>query len=444
MTGAMIFSGRAGAQPADGASAAPAPTTAEMMEEIRRLRDRVDQLERAAKENPPMPTAQDIANAKAAVQADVIRKEALSNVTVTYDKGLIFKTGDDRFSLRPSIYTQYRYTASLSQGDENKGDESGFEVRRLEPRVKGNVFSADFTYDFSLSVNREGGSTNLLDAYLQYRFARDWAVKFGQYTALIFQEHDMGTSKQLAAERSLLDAILGAGPVDRVQGVALIYGGNKTDAARVEVGYTDSDNSANTDFQTVIYNGNTVKRRNNFGGTARIDYKFLGDWANYSDFTAKGTKETLFVVGAGVDYSQQGSNWIVRSGADAQLELTNGLGFFTAVIVDYLYGGSAAPLGENLNYGGLFQIGYLVRPAIEVFGRYNVSVLEANDYQNYDEITVGFNYYLGPDGSYLHNAKITLDAGYLPNGSPATYTGLGVLQGTEGQYVLRAQFELIL
>lgn len=418
------------------------PTNAELMDEVRRLRARLEALEQAARENPPLPSAADIERTKAAINEDVARKAALNQVTVTYDKGLIFKTGDDSFSLRPSVYSQYRYTASLTPDGQNNGNQSGFEVRRLEPGISGNVLNKDFTYDFTLSVNREGGSVNLLDAFFKYRFAPKWSVKFGQYTAQLFQEHNIGTSRQLAAERSLLDATIGAGPVDRVQGVALTYGGTKDDALRVEVGYTDSDNTVNTDFRNVVYNGNTVQRRNNFGGTVRIDYKLTGDWNNYRDFTAKETKETLFVVGAGADYAENSSNSILRTGADAQLELNNGLGMFTAVIVDFV--DQPATLGNTTNYGTLVQVGYLLNPSWEIFGRGNVTFIDQAEYQYYPEITAGVNYFLGKNGEHLHRAKFTIDAGYLPNGSPATYTGLGVLQSTEGQYVIRAQFQLIL
>jgi hypothetical protein len=58
------------------------------------------------------------------------------------------------------------------------------------------------------------------------------------------------------------------------------------------------------------------------------------------------------------------------------------------------------------------------------------------------EFTAGVNYYLGWDGAFGHRAKITVDVVYLPNGSPNDQTGLGVLAGTEDQFVLRGQFQL--
>ena len=52
------------------------------------------------------------------------------------------------------------------------------------------------------------------------------------------------------------------------------------------------------------------------------------------------------------------------------------------------------------------------------------------------------NYYPGRDGSAGHRAKLTLDLVYLPKGSLSDQTGLGVLAGTEDQFLLRGQFQL--
>jgi len=62
------------------------------------------------------------------------------------------------------------------------------------------------------------------------------------------------------------------------------------------------------------------------------------------------------------------------------------------------------------------------------------------------ELTGGVNYYLGPDGSYGHRAKFTIDLGILPNGSPAPVTGIGVLDANNGstEIVLRTQFQLVI
>jgi hypothetical protein len=81
----------------------------------------------------------------------------------------------------------------------------------------------------------------------------------------------------------------------------------------------------------------------------------------------------------------------------------------------------------------------------EVFGRYDVTFLDEDFVTGEDtfhEFTVGVNYYLGQNGSAGHRAKLTVDVVYLPNGSPSDQTGLGILAGTEDQFVLRGQFQI--
>ena len=62
------------------------------------------------------------------------------------------------------------------------------------------------------------------------------------------------------------------------------------------------------------------------------------------------------------------------------------------------------------------------------------------------EITLGANYYLGPDGSYGHRAKFTVDLSFLPNGAPAPLDGIGVLDSNDGgtEIMLRTQFQIMI
>jgi hypothetical protein len=68
----------------------------------------------------------------------------------------------------------------------------------------------------------------------------------------------------------------------------------------------------------------------------------------------------------------------------------------------------------------------------------------AGDEDTFHEITGGVNYYLGKDGAYLHRAKLSFDLTYLPNGAPSDQTQSGILAADEGEFVARAQFQLML
>ena len=55
------------------------------------------------------------------------------------------------------------------------------------------------------------------------------------------------------------------------------------------------------------------------------------------------------------------------------------------------------------------------------------------------EITVGTNYYIRG-----HDLKFTVDVMWLPNGSPVSDSGSGVLASEDTQFVFRSQFQLLL
>jgi hypothetical protein len=45
---------------------------------------------------------------------------------------------------------------------------------------------------------------------------------------------------------------------------------------------------------------------------------------------------------------------------------------------------------------------------------------------------------------HAHAVKFTVDLNYLPNGSPASLPGLGILDSEDDQVVLRFQAQLVL
>ena len=59
-------------------------------------------------------------------------------------------------------------------------------------------------------------------------------------------------------------------------------------------------------------------------------------------------------------------------------------------------------------------------------------------------LRMGAHGYLGKDGAYLHKAKLSLDVSYLPNGAPSDQTQAGILAADEAEFVVRAQFQLMI
>jgi hypothetical protein len=412
----------------------PEPTREELQRQLAELQSRIAKLEQADAQHGGRQAA---AQTKAAVQADAEKRSTLTAgapLTAGYDKGFFIKSEDGNFTLRPGVQVQFRYVANL--GDDADGDEgidSGFELRRTRFRFDGNAFSPDFTYSFIFDTNRNVGAVSLLEAWGGYKFAENWTVKVGQFKESWTHEKDVPFTNQLAVEKTLLNAVLGGDQTDRVQGVALIYGGGKEDDVRAEFALHDGANSKNTNFQDT--------EAGDFGVGARGEYKLRGDWANYRDFTAKGTNDPLLVLGAGADFTQAGDADVARTTFDAQWENAQGLGLYGALHGNFTEAGD----GEAFDWGALTQAGYLLNKKVEVFGRYDLVKLDddaAGAEDTFNEFTVGANYYLGPDGAYLHRAKFSIDVVYLPDGAPTGQTGLGILGGDEDQFVFRGQFQL--
>lgn len=348
-----------------------------------------------------------------------------------YDGGFKISSADGNYVLQPYALFQFRNVSNYSDGGDGGDDswENGFEVRRMKIGLKGNAIDKKLKYNFRFAFDRDGGSAELDYAYMTYELNDQMTIKAGQYKGNVFHEETTGDGMQLAAERSLVNALLGGGNLNYVQGVALQYG--EEDAPlHAEVGYIDGESSANTNY---------TDSPEDFGVTARVDYKLSGNWKDYSDFTAKGTEEDLLVIGGGGSWTQTGSGDVFRGTVDAQWENSGGLGVYGAGLLAYSEDGDA----DSTDWGLLAQVGYMLPNAEnwEVFGRGDVTFTddEIGGEDQFWELTVGVNKYFSG-----HNAKFTLDAGWLPNGSPSGESGLGVTGTTDDQFYVRAQMQLAL
>jgi hypothetical protein len=374
------------------------------------------------------------------VSTDALQRSQLlqtQGFTAGYDKGFKVQSADGKFLLQPGLQFQFRSVTNLNDNDDQTV-ESGFEIRRARVRLDGNAFSKDLRYSFVFDTNRNSGVVSLLDAQIDYKLSSDWGVKFGQFKELWSREKDISGFRQLAVERSLIDAVLAGNLTDRVQGAAINYGYvNKDSPFRSELAIHDGANSRNTDYRDSDGDGNT-RIDSNFGVGGRVEYKLAGEWDAYRDFTAKGNKTDLVVIGGGFDFTESGDENIVRATLDGTYE--NALGFAAFAGAYGVY----TEDNDGVDFGALIQASYLLNPSLEIFGRYGLILLDESDQDTFNEFTAGVNYYLGQDGSFGHNAKVTLDVVFLPDGSPSAQSGQGYQSGEDLQIVVRGQFQLTL
>jgi hypothetical protein len=426
-----------------GALAAEEPTAAELLEQIRALQEKVEQLER--KQQQSTLTAAEVDATVERVLRDAERRGQLLQLegfTAGYDKGrFVLQSADGNFVLNPYFQLQTRYVLNYREDAEPDGDndiDNGFEIRRAKVGFRGNVLNPRLTYNIRMAFGRNGGQGILEDAFAQYRFADSpFFIRGGQWKDNVIREEVVSSGRQLAVDRSLLNAVMQGTP-QYVQGVMLGY---QPDGSpfRAEVALHDGINTRNTSFQDGT--GGAVGIAPNYGASARAEYSLQGNFRGYDDFTAMGQKEDLLVLGGGVHYSEGGSDYVVIPTVDLHWEpsAVRGLGIFAALI------GRQRELDgtSGWDYGGLLQAGYMLNDKWEVFGRYDViflddALLAAGAEDTFHEFTVGANYYISG------HTKFTLDLGYLPNGAPSDQTGLGILAGEGDQFIFRGQFQLLL
>ena len=491
------------------------PTKQELLEQLKALNSKVEKLEARRQErahqdaqqqapvqpaesqpiaSPPVATQPQLAEKGATVDSVLRDAERRSSpamlqpegFTAGYDKGkFIIQDASGNFVLNPNFQLQVRYVANLRDSDETfatpdepdtEGGEDnfseGFEVRRMRFAFDGNAFSPALTYRFQWETNRNNGQVLLQDAYVRYALGdlwgdrtRNWAVRAGQFKDPTFHEEIMSSKRQLAADRSLLNELLGGGITDWVQGVALIWDdGPGGSPVRSEIGFTDGPGTRNTNFTNTggglpaSYPGSGSPE---WGAFARVEVLARGDWKQYEDFTALGNTDGLLVFGAGASYAEVGDGDVFFHTADVQYE-SGRLGLYAAYVGLYSEPQGTIPGGEGeedddeddvtvagagaYEYGVLVQAAYLLNDKWEVFGRYDHTFLDTdrllpNAGDSYPEFTFGVNHYIRG-----HAAKLTLDTVYAPNGVPTDQAGIGLLDpdGDEQQIAVRAQFQLLL
>jgi hypothetical protein len=411
----------------------------------------------------------DIANAVQAILADAdVRNQGIyqEQYSSGYDPsvGFIMQSEDGNFSVHPDLMGQFRYQtayrlhvapggggAAGGSGDDTK---TGFELARLRLSFDGDFVSPLLTYYFQMADDNSGGAAGLLDAYVMWRVSSQspLAMKVGQFKDPVWHEANLLPSRLMAVDRSLVNAFIGGGQSDRIEGAAIVYDQDRT---RGQLAFHNGYNSANQPFEDHGGLGAEVGAGaglapTNWGSSGRLEYLAVGQrqpefdpFSEYDQFTALGAKQNILVLGTGFDYSESQSDKILFHSADAQFNTTNGWALYAAYLGAYrnLYADRGAGHGSFYDSGYLIQAAYMVGPRLEPFARYDYTHLDGKALPgvanlNINEITIGANYYL-----FGQRAKITLDASWLPNGSPADVNYLGVLEDDRQEFLLRAQFQ---
>jgi len=425
------------------------PTNEQLKREVEQLRAEVQEM-KAQRAVTPSFNAKDVDTTVDSVIRDADRRTQLLAQDTAFmggwDNGFKIRSADGNFMLHPWFQFQFRnvtnYRQDAKQGGNGDDIQNGFELRRMKFGFDGNVFSPDLTYTFLWATNRHNGVPELEDGWVKYKFADGLAVKAGQIKNPLDHEQIVSSKYQLAVERTLVAGTFVNGD-DYVQGVSLIM--DNGGAVRGEAAFTDGIRSQNQNFQDYpsVTSGNSPN--SDWGAAGRVEYKVFGDWKGYDQFSAQGLKHDLLVFGAGADYTEFGHTGALTHVADVQYTLVNGFSIYGAYLGRYTARNSAAADSDTYDSTVRVFASYMVNDKLEPFVQYQYINFDAAELapgteNTVHDITVGMNYYL-----HGQAAKFTMDVSYLPNGTPVSADGSGVLPNNgKNELLLRAQFQLLL
>ena len=491
----------AGSAWADGpVTTRPAGADESMAEQVRRLQEKVDRLERAQAASrpaaepraagpvsPPAPAAAPRAGTYDPLigqrrgDADPINSfrpgpeptpatslDGTSPITGGWNGSqFVLRSVDGNFTFHPGLTVDIRNLTTYREhvpagggGSEVKSGgydtDNGFDVTRLRLLFDGTLFH-QVSYLLQFSAD-QGQSLTLLDAAASYRFGDSpFQLKAGQFKDPVWHERNFSEAYLMAVDRSLVEQFLAGGQGSRVQGAAFTFDGGPT---RAQLVAHDGFNSQNTKFFESGgvpggLGGAAGVAPTDFGFSTRAEYMLIGTrtktfnpYLEYDQFTSLGARQSILVVGGGADYSQAGANDVILHSADAQYNNPNGFSAYAAYYGTYRKvktNQGVQPDGSFYTWGYEAQAAYLVGK-FEPFARYDYVHFDPDATRQVNglnsrvlqEITVGANYYV-----YGQKLKLTADASYLPDGSPGDVDAAGVLKNSgNNEFVFRAQVQL--
>jgi len=354
----------------------------------------------------------------------------------------VLQSEDGQYLAHPWLQVQFRNVTSYRQDVKQKGTaddiQNGFEIRRLKFGVDGNLFGRQLTYFTQFAVDRKSGNVQLEQVYVKYQIDDSpFALRGGQFKDPL--DHEQLTASKVfpAIDRTLTDDQF-ANAEGFVKGVSFIF--DPGEAIRAEVALHDGLRNFNTNFQDYPTTGIVA----NWGAAGRVEYKAFGAWKDYEQISGYGVKQSTLVFGAAADYTEAGHTAALVHVVDGQFQTRGGLSLYGAYLGRYTQHNTAAKI-DTYDSSVRGQVAWAIDKHWEPYGRYEYIHFNGHEFASGTEtnvhvITTGVNYYL-----YGQSFKVSADLSFLPNGSPVSDDGLGILADNgHCEVVGRVQFQLLL
>lgn len=358
-------------------------------------------------------------------------------------KNFFLESADGGFSLALSGQAQVRYiynnrSNAPGTGIDDGDNLSGFQLRRTKVKGKGHIADPKINYAFSFASNRDSNNTGLEVLTVGYSFDNGVKLTAGRTKSPFAFDELTSSSRQQAAERALVTEQFTTGftegimaefkPVDDLKIRAML-----SDGAGAGEGGNGDFNETPADLAV----------------TVRGDYTIGGSKGFAKDYTSWVEDEMGINIGAAVHHE------VAKTGVN---QATGGLDAFTRLTVDALYNAAGLSLFgavyletqdavnggvESDPFGFLAQAGYTIDDTWEPFVRYEFIDTDVAGADEISVITAGVNYYMKK-----HSAKFTIDGVFALDpligvGNPDSLGLQPDAADEDGQFALRAQFQLL-
>jgi hypothetical protein len=411
-------------EPSSGSNASLAEEIAALQAEVSRLR-----AERKG-DWLTQQRADDIRDLVSDVLADADTRASLldESMTAGWDRGFVLAAPDGAFRLRLNAQVQYRFVYNHQDGV-GDAQQWGFENRRTKVGVSGHVFDPSWRYKIRGSFSSSTGTFGTSDVYIEKRFGDGWSVRAGQFKPPFLHEWLMSSSRQLAAERSLVNAAFNPGRTDGIQ-LAL-----ESDRFAFKVMLSDGFDRDDT---PALEPGNEIAM------TGRAEVLIGGEWSQFRDYASWAGDESSVLLGGAVHYEKEESG---TAGPEEEALFTwtaDASGQFSGVGLSLAAVGSHLDVADADRFGIVAQAGVFIVPdAWDVFVRYEWGDSDVPGDEELSVITAGVNRYIRG-----HEIKLTADVGYGLNPVAEFWASTGAgwradEAGRDGQVVIRTQLQLV-